>query len=225
MRVETRVILVRHGQTEWNNSSRFQGHLDSPLTPAGLEQARSLGSRLKHVRIAAVYSSDLGRAMQTARCITECTGHAIVPDDRLRERALGIFQGLDKAGIMARYPKEAERYYSRDPHFVVPGGESAHGHFQKGLAALTELAARHLNETIVAVTHGGLVSSMFRHVTGIDLSSERRYSLKNAAYNCFIYEEEVWTVDTWGDTSHFPPELKDSGQGFVETSPDIKPAE
>jgi probable phosphoglycerate mutase len=219
----TRLILARHGQTEWNDSARFQGHLDSALTPIGIAQARSLGARLEDLPIAAVYSSDLGRAMHTARCITEFTGHAIIPDARLRERGLGIFEGHDKAVITTRFPKEAERYYSRDPHFVVPGGESAYGHFQKALAALTELATRHADETILAVTHGGLVSSMFRHVTGIDLSSERRYSLKNAAYNCFVFEDDVWTVDTWGDTSHFPAELRGTGQSFVETSPDIKP--
>src|SRR5687768_12234594 len=112
----TRLILVRHGQTEWNSSSRFQGHLDSPLTSVGIEQARALGSRLKDTPIAAVYSSDLGRAMHTARCITEWTGHAIIPDARLRERGLGVFEGKDKAAITTLFPKEAERYYSRDPH-------------------------------------------------------------------------------------------------------------
>jgi probable phosphoglycerate mutase len=215
----TRVILVRHGQTTWNNASRFQGHLDSPLTDIGIEQARSLGARLKKMRIAAVYSSDLGRAAQTAQCIVELTGHHVIFDTRLRERGLGIFQGLDKAAITERYPLEAERYYSRDPHFVVPGGESAHGHFQNGLVALTEIARKYPRQTIVIVTHGGLVSSMFRHVAGIDLGAERRYSLQNAAYNCFVFEHEHWIVETWGDISHFPPALRGLDEGFAETAP------
>lgn len=220
----TRVILVRHGETTWNNSARFQGHLDSPLTEAGIAQARALGARLKTMRIAKVYSSDLGRAMHTARCITEFTGHEIVADARLRERGLGIFQGLNKAIIRERFPAEAERYYSGDPHFVVPEGESAHGHFENALTTLTELALRHGNETILVVTHGGLVSSMFRHVAGIDFGRERRYSLQNAAYNCFLYEENCWTVETWGDTSHFPAELRGRGPGFAETSQEPNPS-
>jgi 2,3-bisphosphoglycerate-dependent phosphoglycerate mutase len=219
----TRLILVRHGETAWNNSARFQGHLDSPLTETGVQQAKSLGARLARERIAALYSSDLGRALHTARCIAEHTGHSIQPDTRLRERGLGIFEGRDKSQITQLYPAEAERYYSRDPHFVVPGGESAQGHFEKAFAALTDIVARHKGETAVAVTHGGLVSSTFRYVAGIDLGAERRYSLKNAAYNCFTFDAGHWTVETWGDTSHFPAALRGTGASFVETSPDENP--
>ena len=224
MTAATRIILVRHGQTAWNNAARFQGHLDSPLTPEGLEQARALGRRLEGEAIAAIYSSDLGRARQTAELIAEFTGNAVAQDGRLRERGLGVFQGLSRAEARERYPADAERYFSRDPDFVVPEGESARGHFEKAFACLNELAPRHAGETIVVVTHGGLVSSLFRHVCGIDFGAERRYSLKNAAYNLFLWRAGRWTVDTWGDTSHFPAEIRSSGHSFVETSPEPKGA-
>src|ERR1035437_10000910 len=84
----------RLGETEWNLQEREMGQLDSPLTPLGLEQARRLGARLAQIKIDRLYSSDLPRAARTAAIIAEQTGHAVVFDVRLRERNMGIFQGL-----------------------------------------------------------------------------------------------------------------------------------
>src|SRR5215217_4614172 len=91
----TQLIIVRHGQTEWNIRGIRQGFLDSPLTTKGLAQAKALGQRLGREKFTALYSSDLGRALQTAQEIANVTGHEIVTDARLRERHLGIFQGLN----------------------------------------------------------------------------------------------------------------------------------
>jgi 2,3-bisphosphoglycerate-dependent phosphoglycerate mutase len=84
---------------------------------------------------------------------------------------------------------------------------------------LNEVVRKHQRQTVVVVTHGGLVSSMFRHVAGIDLGAERHYSLQNGAYNSFTFEEEKWTVETWGDISHFPPRLQGVEEGFAESVP------
>ena len=198
----TRVILVRHGQTTWNEGSRFQGHLDSPLTQAGIQQAETLGRRLAAEKIGAIYSSDLGRAMQTAEIIARHTTHRVVSDTRLREQCLGIFEGLTKDEIPSRYPAEWQRYHARDPEYIVPGGESPRGRFEMGLACLEELAARHRGENIVVVTHGGLVQGMFRRVTGVPFSEARRFSIQNTAYNSFLRHEEGWSLQTWGDVTH-----------------------
>jgi len=198
----TRVILVRHGQTTWNDGARFQGHQDSPLTETGVLQAEALGRRLTAEKIGAVYSSDLGRAMQTAGIIAALTRHQVMSDSRLREQCLGIFEGLNKDEIPNRYPEEWKRYSSRDPEYVVPGGESPRGRFELGRCCLEELSARHQGERIVVVTHGGLVQGMFRHVAGIPFREARRFSLQNAAYNVFLRHEEGWSVQTWGDVSH-----------------------
>lgn len=198
----TRVILARHGQTTWNDGARFQGHQDSPLTETGIQQAAALGRRLELEQISAVYSSDLGRAMQTAEFIAGKTKHRVISDARLREQCLGIFEGLSKDEIPTRYPQEWKQYHSRDPEYVVPGGESPRGRFEMGLGFLEELAVRHRGESIVVVTHGGLVQGMFRHVTGIPFREARRFSIQNAAYNVFLRHEEGWSVQTWGDVSH-----------------------
>src|SRR5262245_50858139 len=119
----THVIIVRHGETEWNIAGVRQGHLDSRLTARGIAQAKALAARLGRERFAALYSSDLGRAVQTAREISIVTGHEVVTDARLRERHLGIFQGLSGDEIDERYPKERRRLRTMGPDYIIPGGE------------------------------------------------------------------------------------------------------
>src|SRR5205809_708167 len=103
---KTQVIIVRHGQTQWNLKLIRQGHLDSPLTEKGMAQAKALAQRLAQEKFNALYSSDLGRAVQTAEMIAAVTGHEIVTDARLRERNLGVFQGLNGDEIKEKFPEE-----------------------------------------------------------------------------------------------------------------------
>src|SRR5688572_19962610 len=90
----TQLILIRHGETLWNTQHRMQGHADSPLTEDGLRQARQLAQRLTQIEFKALYSSDSGRALETARIVAAATGHEIIVDSRLRERNFGVFEGL-----------------------------------------------------------------------------------------------------------------------------------
>src|SRR5258705_7413049 len=119
-----RIILVRHGETEWNRESRIQGHTDRVLTAEGRAQAAAIGSRLAGERIDAIVSSDLGRAMDTAARIAMRCGRPVAGDARLRERCFGQGEGLtyDEAGV--RYPDAFSRQRETDPDFAIPGGES-----------------------------------------------------------------------------------------------------
>lgn len=207
---------MRHGQTEWNDGAIFQGHLDSPLTRAGVLQAESLGLRLGSEKISALYSSDLGRARHTAELIAGVTKLPIVTDSRLRERGLGIFQGLTRVEIATRFPEETRRYFSRDSEYIVPEGESLVGRFELGLECLNEIAEQHRGATAVAVTHGGIVHGMFRHVTGVAFNAPRRFAIRNAAYNVFLHDEEGWSLETWGDISHYPAEIMRNAEFQIE---------
>jgi probable phosphoglycerate mutase len=198
----TQLIVVRHGQTTWNSERKFQGHLDSQLSSKGISQAHSLARRLVNRNFSALYSSDLGRAMQTAQIIAAAAAHDVVPDARLRERNLGIFQGLTGEEIETTYPEEYELYRSRDPDYVVPGGESLRQQVEQNVACLEELAQRHLGESIVVVTHGGVLSGLFRHVLSIPLEAPRRFEFPNSGLNVFTFGEGYWTLQTWGDVSH-----------------------
>ena len=198
----TQLIIVRHGQTQWNLKLIRQGHLDSPLTEKGIAQAKALGERLAREVFTALYSSDLGRAVQTAKMVAETTGHKVVTDARLRERHLGIFQGLNGDQIKEKHPEEYRLHRTMGPSYVIPGGESVEQQVARNVAYLTEIAAKHLGETIVVVTHGGVLSGFFRHALSIPLEAPRRFEFMNASLNVFAYEEGNWMLRTWGDVSH-----------------------
>jgi probable phosphoglycerate mutase len=207
----TQLILVRHGQTEWNIAGIRQGHLDSRLTERGMAQAKALAQRLARERFSALYSSDLGRAVQTAMAIADLTEHEIVTDPRLRERHLGIFQGLNGNEILEKYPEERRLLRTLGPDYVIPGGESMKQQVERNVAYLTDLAHKHVGETIVVVTHGGVVSGFFRQTLAIPLDAPRRFEFVNAGLNVFAYEEEYWVLLTWGDVSHLAPGAASEG--------------
>ena len=207
----TQLIIVRHGQTEWNIAGIRQGHLDSGLTTKGIAQAKALGQRLAREKFTALYSSDLGRAVQTATAIAEFTGHEIVTDPRLRERHLGIFQGLNADQISTQYPDERRLLRTLGPEYVIPGGESMRQQVERNVAYLNDLAGKHAGETIVVVTHGGVVSGFFRHTLAIALDAPRRFEFVNAGLNVFVREDDHWMLLTWGDVSHLAPGAASEG--------------
>ena len=178
----TQLIIVRHGQTQWNLKLIRQGHLDSPLTEKGIAQAKALGERLAREAFTALYSSDLGRAVQTAQMVAETTGHKVVTDARLRERHLGIFQGLNGDEIKEKHPEEYRLHRTMGPSYVIPGDESVQQQVARNVAYLTEIAAQHPGETIVVVTHGGVLSGFFRHALSIPLETPRRFEFMNATW-------------------------------------------
>jgi probable phosphoglycerate mutase len=199
---QTQLIIVRHGQTQWNLKLIRQGHLDSPLTEKGVAQAKALGERLARETFTALYSSDLGRALQTAQMIAEATGHKIVTDARLRERHLGIFQGLNGDEIREKYPEEYRLHRTVGPTYIIPDGESVEQQVARNVEYLKEIAERHVGEKIVVVTHGGVLSGLFRHTFSIPFTAPRRFEFTNASLNVFNYEDGNWLLQTWGDISH-----------------------
>ncbi len=203
------LILLRHGETLWNVEGRYQGQMDSPLSKNGLEQAGFLAARLEGHQFRALYSSDLGRAFQTAEIIGKHTSHETVADPSLRERHLGIFQGLSKAEIRQKFAAEYRLFKDAGADYVVPGGESAAQAAQRMIGGLETLARRHSGESIVVVTHGGVTSALLRHTLGIPQGAPRRFERANASWNVFWYEDRKWFLETWGDISH----LRGNGSG------------
>jgi probable phosphoglycerate mutase len=198
----TEILLIRHGETLWNQQGRMQGQHDSPLTPLGLQQARQLGRRLKNVEFTALYSSDLGRAHQTARCIADATGHEIVTDEGLRERRFGIFEGLTNTEIKMQHPDLHELFEKRLPGFAMPGGESSAQFSARCVGTLERIAARHDGETIVAVTHGLVLDSMYRKAVKMALETPRGFPLLNCSVNTFRWEGNDWRALAVCDVSH-----------------------
>jgi probable phosphoglycerate mutase len=196
------ILLIRHGETEWNLQRRMQGQQDSPLTPLGLQQARQVALRLRSVPHTALYSSDLGRAWQTARCIAGETGRDVVREPGLRERRFGIFEGLTNAEIEVRHPDLHALFEKRDPHFVMPGGESAAQFHERCLGTLETIARRHHGETVVVVTHGLVLDALYRAACKMPLHQARGFPLLNCSISTFRYTSEGWLAVAVCDVRH-----------------------
>ena len=202
----TEILLIRHGETLWNQQGRMQGQHDSPLTALGLQQARQLGLRLKQVTFTTLYSSDLGRAHQTARYIADETGHEVIAERDLRERHFGIFEGLTNSEIEQRHPEHYGPFKRRDPDYAMPGGESASRFRVRCVTCLETIARRHLGETIVVVTHGLVLDSLYRTACKMALDVPRGFPLMNCSVNTFRYGTTGWLAVSVCDVTHLAAE-------------------
>ena len=204
----SRIILLRHGETVWNKENRIQGHLDSPLNDVGIAQAEALAERLAGETFAALYSSDLGRARETAERIASRTHHRIILDPGLRERNLGLLQALIRTEAQALYPEIYARYRTFDPDCVIPGGEDAQQFIARVVTAFSAIANRFPGKTVVVVTHGGTLDVMYRHASGAPLHGARTALLPNAGFNYLTHAAGgCWSLPVWGDVTHLQDPL------------------
>jgi 2,3-bisphosphoglycerate-dependent phosphoglycerate mutase len=206
----TRIIAIRHGETAWNVDTRIQGQLDIPLNDTGRWQAQRLARALAaREPIDVVYTSDLLRAWETARAVSESTGAPVVTDEGLRERGFGVFQGKTFAEIEAALPEESLRWRKRDPHWAPEGGESLTVMRRRVVETLHTLASRHTGEQIVLVAHGGVLDLLYRTATGLELQAPRTWQVGNASINRLLWTPEGLTLVGWSDTSHLDDESLD----------------
>jgi uncharacterized phosphatase len=169
----TRIILARHGETDWNLEYRYQGHSDTPLNEMGRSQARELAEQLAGEPIAAVYSSDLVRAHEPARILAGRLGLGVTAVPGLRERSFGSWEGLRHEEVVHRFPGSRES----------PDAESREEMLRRVLEALRAIAAAHAGETVLVVSHGGPIRAVLRYHA--DPRSEER------AGNCSVFDLEV----------------------------------
>jgi len=202
MTLPARLILVRHGETVWNSEQRMQGQQDSPLTARGLAQATELARRIAPLEPALVYASDLGRTLATARPIAEACGVLLVADPELRERHLGLFEGLNLAEIEQGHPEVWRLFKSAGPDYAVPEGESSRQRFKRGVLALTRIARAHPGQSVVVVAHAGTLDSAFRLATGVPLGVRRNFSCAHGSLHILEYQTEQWQLITWGDAAY-----------------------
>jgi len=161
-----RILLARHGETLFNVQGRWQGQADSPLTERGLAQARELGRALSTEPITAVYSSDLGRAMQTAHEVATLHGLTVSPEPLLREIETGGFTRKNWAEIDAEYPGQRQIWAKTPASLRMPGGETLLEAQTRALAFIAETMPRHADQTIVIISHGGIGQAVLVNAMG-----------------------------------------------------------
>ncbi len=203
----TRICLVRHGETAWNVEKRLQGHLDIPLNETGVAQAAAAAQGLAGIEFAAIYASDLIRARTTAEAAAQVLGLPVQLTAELRERNCGEFQALTQKEAAARYADDYHRYHDRDVDFVIPGGESLGGLAARITATFNRLAAAHAGQTILIVSHGGVLDIIHRLATAKPLGAPRDFHISNAALNWLEVEDGRWTLLKWDDTDHLDEAL------------------
>jgi len=195
---KTKIIVIRHGETGWNIEDRCQGHKDSPLTENGIRQAERLALRLTEYNLSMIYTSDLGRAIQTAEIISESLSLIIKPDPRLRERNMGVLQGLTDSEMAKSYPGVCSNLKKLDPDYIVPNGDSIRQSFNKNIECLNEIARLHPDNSVLIVTHGGVLSGFFKYVVGLSLDSPKKFKVLSGSINTFSYDGKGWKLLDWG---------------------------
>jgi len=159
----TRILLARHGETDWNRIGRWQGHADLPLNDAGRGQAVELAERLAGDGIAAIYTSDLMRASQTARVVADRLGLAVIEDAGLREIDVGSWSGFTRAEVEQRFPEGYGRWLDGE---IGHDGETREELTERVVGAVERIAAAHPDDTILVVTHGGAIRALRRYADG-----------------------------------------------------------
>ncbi|MCV2219251.1 histidine phosphatase family protein [Thauera sp. Sel9] len=200
-----RLCLVRHGETAWNTERRLQGHVDIPLNETGLAQAAATAQRLQALGhgFAALYCSDLMRARQTAAAIARQQALEAIHDERLRERHYGLFQGLTYDEAERQHPELYRRFKARELDFGFPQhGESLIAFSSRVDAVLGDIADRHTGQTVLVVTHGGVLDIARRLASGTPLETARDFPIPNAALNWIERTDGRWRLLAWADEGH-----------------------
>ena len=200
----TRFCLVRHGETDWNAERRLQGHTDIPLNTRGLAQAKQMAKTLKssHFQFDVLYTSDLQRAKQTIKAIEDLYAVAATSHSMLRERHLGVLQGLTINEAPLIEPELWQAHLSRDLDQEFRGGESIVQFSNRVKEVLQEIQEKHAGKTILIVSHGGTLDMMYRMASNQALDAEKVASVPNASLNWISHDGSNWKVDGWADTSH-----------------------
>jgi probable phosphoglycerate mutase len=198
--MKIKLTIIRHGETEWNKIGKQQGQLNSDLSENGIKQALAIKNYISD-EYSFIISSDLGRAIQTAEIIAERYNYKIFLNPGLRERHLGIIQGLTMNEFKDKYPEEYNNFNSNNPDYIIPGGESAKQRYTRAINALNKIVNENNGKNLLIVTHGGILDSLFRYVLNLPINQKRSFSLINGSINKFSFEK-YWMLESWGEISH-----------------------
>lgn len=178
----TEIILCRHGQTDWNREGRWQGRTDVPLNERGREQARELAETLRDQPVAAIYSSTLGRAYETALAIARVHELRVHRDPRLDEIDQGAWEGMCRDDILVSHPAELERWKSYPIDLRLPGGETLEEVRARVRAALDDVILLHEGRTICIVAHSVSMAVVKHELQGLSLPDALRTLPANASW-------------------------------------------
>lgn len=194
------IVIVRHGETPYNLTGTIQGQTDIPLNETGRRQAELAAKRLAGENFSFAYSSDLSRAMDTAKAIVPHL--PVVADPRLREWDLGDWQGVTLAEIEKLYPGGFRGFLNAGEEAKAPNGESSREVFLRVKSFLDELPEKHGDGKALIVSHGGAIRRMFHILMGEHNSFAELPQSDNTSVSRFLYRKDHWRLISWNDTGH-----------------------
>lgn len=216
----SRVILIRHGETAWNNERRIQGNLDQALSPRGLAQAGRVADALVARKIAAIYSSPLRRSLETAEAVARRLGLGVRVERDLREMGLGEWEGLTVEDIGARYGDLYRRWLANPLGDRPPGAEPLEAFQRRVVACIDGARAGAGSAELAVVTHGGVIKAYLCAVMGLPMSQLFRIRVDNAAINEVAWDAPLPRVALLNDTCHLDgrghAEMAEVGEGPME---------
>jgi len=198
----TELILIRHGETDWNVQGRFQGQIDVPLNALGQRQAALMAERLTRECVDAFYCSDLLRTRQTAAPAALMLGLEAAPEASLREQHFGVLEGMSFEEVQAQHPRLLAEWLRHDPDYALPEGESVRSFHARVVGAVRQLAARHGGHRLAAVTHGGVLDMLYRTAHGLPLHGPRTCPIPNAGLNVLRIVSDRIEIVAWADDAH-----------------------
>lgn len=199
------LILIRHGETDWNRTGRCQGVADIDLNDTGRRQIEELAHSLRDADISAVYSSDLLRALRTAKQIASHHDLDVNIDKDLREMDQGDLEGLLFEEIRDRYADVLKEWRESPETLMLPGGESLLQVQERAWNVFEKLNSLHAGETIVAVSHNLTITALLCKITGVGLRGFRNFNLRAASKNLIVSVNGNVEVRLLNDVSHLSP--------------------
>jgi broad specificity phosphatase PhoE len=166
MSLTTHVVIIRHGQSQGNAEGRFGGHTDTPLSPRGRKQAQATAKALASEQFSAIYSSDLPRAIETASPLAKLTGVSLETTEALRERSVGVMEGLTFEEAAEQHPEQYQALLRRDFEHVLSGGESYRQTLDRASRQLDEAIEQHKGGRIAFFAHTGTICILILHLMG-----------------------------------------------------------
>jgi broad specificity phosphatase PhoE len=198
----TKVMLVRHGETDWNRKEVFRGRIDVELNQNGREQARALAEATRIFQIDAIYSSPLSRSLETAEILADVHNLDVKIADGFIDLHYGEWQGLEHRKVKEKYPDLYLRW-QESPHLVrFPGGESLEDVRERALKELKTIVADHEGQTVMIVSHRVVSKVILCSIIGLDNSHFWRIRQDNCCLNIFECSKDAYIIHLLNDICH-----------------------
>ena len=198
-----RLILIRHGETKWNQERRIVGHTQIGLNETGRRQAERLAWELREQGVSAIYSSPLRRAYQTAEAIARYHGLDVVVEDALKEFDAGDMNGLKIDEVYRDHGDFFNRWMEGEPDLKMPGGESVNELKRRAWPLIERILRKHRGETVIAVSHTITILTIINQALGMTLSNFRKLRLNIGSISILDFNDNGVSLLRFNDTCHW----------------------